>query len=278
MDKRISILGCGWLGLPLAKKLIANGWVVKGSTTKSAKLETLANIGVVPFLVQLYGPHSLIDPLFLDVDILFFNVPPGRNNSNQETILGSMAFLIEQIQRSSISQVIFISSTSVYTDVDKVISETDELQTDAFLYQAECLFTEAIGFQTTVIRYSGLFGPGRYPGRFLSGKLNLTNGMSPVNLIHLDDCIGIVEALLDQRLFGGLYNACAPTHPNRKQFYTLAATCANLPLPDFSHSLQKGKIINPIKIINALNYQFKHGDLMKWLLEFQAEDEGSQID
>lgn len=31
--KTISILGCGWLGLPLAKKLVENQWIVNGSTT-----------------------------------------------------------------------------------------------------------------------------------------------------------------------------------------------------------------------------------------------------
>jgi len=33
MNKRISILGTGWLGLPLAKALTEEGHILKGSTT-----------------------------------------------------------------------------------------------------------------------------------------------------------------------------------------------------------------------------------------------------
>ena len=42
---KISILGCGWLGLPLAKALIENGFSVKGSTTSTDKLTALENAG-----------------------------------------------------------------------------------------------------------------------------------------------------------------------------------------------------------------------------------------
>ena len=40
-NKKVSVLGCGWYGLALAKKLISLGYDVKGSTTSEAKLDTL---------------------------------------------------------------------------------------------------------------------------------------------------------------------------------------------------------------------------------------------
>ena len=43
---QVSILGCGWLGLPLAKALIGEGYTVKGSTTTPAKLNLLKEEGV----------------------------------------------------------------------------------------------------------------------------------------------------------------------------------------------------------------------------------------
>ena len=51
--KQISILGCGWLGLPLAKALLENGFLVKGSTTSVEKLSVLENSGIHPFLIAL---------------------------------------------------------------------------------------------------------------------------------------------------------------------------------------------------------------------------------
>jgi 3-hydroxyisobutyrate dehydrogenase-like beta-hydroxyacid dehydrogenase len=53
MGIKISILGCGWLGLPLAKSLLAKSYEVKGSTTSENKLEVLINAGILPFQIQL---------------------------------------------------------------------------------------------------------------------------------------------------------------------------------------------------------------------------------
>ena len=51
--KHISLLGCGWLGLPLAKALLTNDFYVKGSTTSEEKLSTLKSFGIDPFLIAL---------------------------------------------------------------------------------------------------------------------------------------------------------------------------------------------------------------------------------
>ena len=50
---KISILGCGWLGLPLAKALIGNGFSVNGSTTSIDKIGLLENAGITPFLIEI---------------------------------------------------------------------------------------------------------------------------------------------------------------------------------------------------------------------------------
>jgi 3-hydroxyisobutyrate dehydrogenase-like beta-hydroxyacid dehydrogenase len=49
----ISILGCGWLGLPLAKALLENGISINGSTTSIEKLSVLENSGIQPHLIAL---------------------------------------------------------------------------------------------------------------------------------------------------------------------------------------------------------------------------------
>ena len=56
---KISILGCGWLGLPLAKSLLSKGHEIKGSTTSESKLEMLKNAGILPFQIQL-EEHQII--------------------------------------------------------------------------------------------------------------------------------------------------------------------------------------------------------------------------
>jgi len=72
------------------------------------------------------------------------------------------------------------------------MTDTDGVDAESALYRSEQLFHENTNFQTTVIRLAGLIGPGRNPARFFAGKTNIPNGNAPVNLIHLDDCIGFI--------------------------------------------------------------------------------------
>ena len=108
----------------------------------------------------------------------------------------------------------FISSTSVYGDVCGMVDEdtlpSPETLSGEILVLAEKLFTSSNSFQTTVIRFGGLVGPGRDPGRFFAGKENISNGLAPVNLIHLDDCIGIGKEIIRKNFFP--YTSM-PVHP-----------------------------------------------------------------
>ena len=50
---KISILGCGWLGLPLAKALVNNDYLVSGSTTSEEKIAVLEKAKIEPFLLAI---------------------------------------------------------------------------------------------------------------------------------------------------------------------------------------------------------------------------------
>ena len=76
--QKISILGCGWLGTPLAEALIKNGCSVSGSTTSIEKISLLKNLGVEPFLLSVEGNTIKGDVLsFLKKSsVLIINIPP----------------------------------------------------------------------------------------------------------------------------------------------------------------------------------------------------------
>jgi nucleoside-diphosphate-sugar epimerase len=262
---KISVLGCGWLGFPLAEKLVVNGWKVRGSTTRNEKLSLLKEAGIEPYLLKFENQLDAFPPEFLNAAILFINVPPGKFAGAMAGFLQSLELLIAQIVVSPVREVIFISSTSVYPDEDIEMLESSRVNETNLLYQAEQLFVNTRKFRTTIIRFAGLVGPGRHPGRFLSGKTNIPRPFSPVNLIHLDDCVGIIVELLDKELLGGIYNACSPAHPSKKEFYTLSAQLTGLPLPEFTDEPAKGKSINSVKLVSLLNYQFIYPDLLEWL-------------
>ena len=75
---QISILGCGWLGFPLAKSLQKKGFIINGSTTTEEKISSLKNEGIHPFKINLF--ENKIDGdfnLFIEnSEILIVDIPP----------------------------------------------------------------------------------------------------------------------------------------------------------------------------------------------------------
>ena len=272
MINKIAVLGCGWLGLPLAKSLLAKSYFINGSTTSAEKLPTILSNGIAPFLVQLGSKLTGDDlQLFLNVDLLIINIPPGRSTNQADDYEAKISALTQEIQKSTIQKVIFISSTSVYPDNQTTVDERCNLinESDAAkrMIKAEEIIKSIPNIQSTVIRMAGLIGPNRHPGRFFAGKENIPAGLSPVNLIHLDDCIGIIETVIDKGLrqaqsdnweWNQTFNAVAPQHPTRKAYYHKKADILNLPLPTFAeNSESKGKIISSKKVETILGYSFQ---------------------
>ncbi len=266
MEKKIAILGCGWLGLPLAKSLLAYGYKVNGSTTSTEKLKELQSAGITAYHLN-FDPEargSLISEFF-DTEILILNIPPARRTDVIEWYTAQIHAIITQVKESSVKKVIFTSSTSVYPSVNGTVSEDDILVPDkssgVALLKVEDMLRQETAFETTVLRLAGLMGPGRHPGRFLAGKKNVANPDAPVNLIHLEDCIGIIKEIIHLEVWGEIFNCCADEHPSRRDFYSLAAKNLGLEPPEFNeHAGGDFKIVDNRKLRNQLNYYFRFSD------------------
>jgi nucleoside-diphosphate-sugar epimerase len=264
----ISIAGCGWYGFNLATTLVNKGIRVKGSTTTVEKLTKLSDSGIEPYLID-FSEKQSIPTDFFSCDILWIAIPPKTRSGNGESYLASINTLINESKRNGIKQVILISSTSVYADVNGEVNEQSPTNPDnlsgQIMLQAEELLKNETAFTTTIIRFAGLIGPNRDPGRFFGGKKDIPNGNAPVNLIHLTDCTGISCAIIDQKAFGHTYNACAPDHPTRKEFYTKATLRMGLPEPEFLDEKKDWKIISSLYIDQLLNYKYRVSSLIQWL-------------
>src|SRR5690606_24840937 len=168
--------------------------------------------------------------------------------------------IFQAASQGRVKQVILISSTGVFENSNKQFTELDIPQPDTdsgkALFAAESIAKEQNQITTTILRFGGLYGSGRNPGRFFSGKKNISNGLAPVNMIHLNDCLGISLAILDKKAFGRIYNACSPQHPTRADFYTMSAKKSGLELPEFIPELLNWKIIDSVNVQRYLNYEF----------------------
>jgi nucleoside-diphosphate-sugar epimerase len=269
MAQTISIVGCGWYGLSLAKALVEKGFIVKVTTTTADKLSLLKSTGIQPYLINVNTDTNSIQSDFFDCDILWICIPPKTRSGKGDEYLAGINTLITAAQQHNIKQVILISSTSVYADDNSEVNEltlpNPDTESGKIMLRAEDMLKQENTFTTTIIRFAGLFGPGRDPGRFFGGKKDIPNGNAPVNLIHLTDCIGLSFALLDKKVFGRTFNACTPDHPSKAAFYTKASVRMGLEKPEFLDEKKDWKIVSSLFADSVLNYPYQIRSLIDQL-------------
>jgi nucleoside-diphosphate-sugar epimerase len=260
---QISLLGCGWLGLPLAKALIKNGFLVKGSTTSESKLAILEELAIQPFLIALSEDKPIGDIAnFLEnSSLLIIDIPPKLRGTEKENFVSKIKNIIPFVEKSTIENVLFVSSTSVYGEAKQTISENTtpkpETESGKQLLEVESLLKSNPNFKTTILRFGGLIGEDRNPTKFMAGKVNIENPKTPINFIHQEDCIGIILKIIATDSWNETYNGVSPYHPTRENYYTQKASELGLPLPQFDHSKPSvGKLILSEKIEAVLGYTF----------------------
>jgi hypothetical protein len=82
-------------------------------------------------------------------------------------------------------------------------------------------------------------------------------------MVHLDDCLGVTEAVLRQDIHDALFNVCADEHPLRRVFYTQAARAQGLEPPTFNDAETDYKIVSNHAVRNRLGYTFQHPDPLR---------------
>ena len=250
--KNVSILGCGWLGKPLAVSLMNDGFYVKGSTTSEIKIQELESTGIESYLIDITEFEEF--DLFLASDILVIAITSKDIDAYER--------FIQQIENSSIQKVIFISSTSVYPVTNSVITE-ESTPLNTSLLEIENLFRDNTFFETTIIRFAGLFGPGRHPGSWFKNGKTIPQPNGFVNMIHLEDCIAIIHEIINQDCWNTIFNACSNDHLTRREFYTNARNSLGFEIPVFEENSQlKYKIISSKKLQKELGYQFIHDNML----------------
>ena len=262
----ISILGTGWLGLPLAKALIEAEHSVKGSVTRLEKMEQLQEAGITPYQIKVFteGVQGDLTSFLSSADILIIDIPPGLRSDTQADFIGKIGRIIDYVEKSPVEKVIFVSSSSVYEDREDLPEYTEEDQANGTseaarqLISSEKMLLKNEHFKTTVVRFAGLLGPGRHPVKYLAGKTGIKNPKAPVNLIRQEDCIEIILQIIKKDVWNITFNAAHPEHPAKEDYYTRTAKEQNLKPPEFDQNgVSKGKKISSVRLKEVLEFEFK---------------------
>jgi nucleoside-diphosphate-sugar epimerase len=253
LKRKIGILGCGWLGEPLGKNLIDLGNHVNGSTRSIERISQLKRSGILPFKIDISALSNNINSFF-DIEVLIITITSKSIDDFQN--------LIKVVEKSTVQHVLYISSTSVYDNSNSIVTENDSTN-DSNLAIIERLFIKNKNFKTTIIRFGGLFGYLRKPGNFVKPPRVLKNPEGYINLIHQDDCIGILSQIISKNVWGEIFNVCSSSHPKRKEFYQKEVFKLHGLKPEIEqNSLNNYKIISNEKLLKRLSYKFKYNDLL----------------
>lgn len=201
---RVGILGCGYVGLKLGSILAGKDHDVVGVRRSDEGLEAIENAGLQAVRGDVTDADSLAD--VPDVDWLVFAVSPTTSDveTTRAIHVGGMETVVDAFAERELppDRLIYTSTTGVYGDHDgawvdestSVASPTDKV---AAFIEAERLALDRapdLGIDGTVVRFAGLYGPGRWGfDRYLEGPV--TDGY--VNFVHRQDAAGAIAFLLE---------------------------------------------------------------------------------
>lgn len=245
---KITVIGCGWLGLPLSVNLILKGHHLFGSTTSLTKLDSLSSQGIHAFIYSEEHQFKVTESA-RDSDVVIVNFPPSKSPNYAQQI----EQLLNQFSRAT--KVIFTSSTSVYEEVDAIVNEQGRVNENHPVRLAEKIVLNSKR-PYCILRLSGLIGAGRHPIHFLQGRPNLTGGEAPVNLVHLKDVIMAIESIIAGNKWSCIFNVSYPSHPAKRTYYPMMADILELTPPIYLDDNTKGKEIDGNLITTELDFDY----------------------
>ena len=281
--KRISILGCGWLGFPLAIQLRGNPIIseIKGSTTSLSKLENFETNGIRGYLLDLnpeFQNDNALTKSFFESDSLIISLPPRLGKTKLGFYTRQIESIAQEIEKSPVKEIVFISSTGIYSDVNRIVRENDvllpEQSASPDMVAAENIIRSLRHERNiSILRLGGLLGYNRIPGKYVQGQKNMKTRLIPVNYIHRDDAVGIIVTILERGVLNETFNIVAPLHPTRGEVYETSCNQFGWEVPTFDQLVteQDFKIISADKFSSFYDYKFRFPDPLKFY--YSLEDE-----
>jgi nucleoside-diphosphate-sugar epimerase len=190
----VIILGLGFTGQRLAKRLLRHGREVSAGVRDVARFRELADKGLQVKELRLENPEVMRLPRQSTMAVM---IPPLAEPEN--------ANLRRTIQKLAPSRVVYVSSTGIYGDEIDVDSDTPAEPNDARgrLRLEEERWIASGQWESLILRSAAIYGPGRGVHAALrEGRLPRGAGAGIVSRIHVEDLAAIIEAGLFSHVIG----------------------------------------------------------------------------
>lgn len=239
-EKRILILGCGYVGLALARALTERGMQVTGTTRSESRFEEISAAGATPELADVTDPASLQRLAASEFDVVYDLVRPQRTGEDRFTTWGTRN-VAEVWSGRPLDALVYVSSTSVYgrrsgewTDEDTPVDPRSPL--GQARVEAESIYMRVHvrdGVPVRICRVPGIYGPGRtLRGRLETGAYRRVGDEELwVSRIHVDDLVDGLVAAWQRGSDGRIYLLCDDDPVTAGEYVKLTAELLALPLP-----------------------------------------------
>jgi nucleoside-diphosphate-sugar epimerase len=204
------IIGCGYAGLAIARRLAERGEAVYGTTRSDARMAEIRAIGALPLRYDA-GRGELPKALHERVDSVVITAGPSLQTGEDPT-----PGLLDALAGFSLRRLVYLSSTSVYGDCEgRVVDEETpcapaspagerRLAIERLLLERH----ERDGLPAVILRLPAIYGPGRdgLAGRIRAGRFRVVgDGASFGNRIHVHDLATAAVAALENAPPGRVY-------------------------------------------------------------------------
>lgn len=223
----VLVAGCGWLGTEVARRLLARGDRVTGIRRDPGRAGALAGLGVEPLALELAAPDAgrRLDGVEMDAVVACQAAGGEGVEAYRDAYVRANRTLLEAAERRG-AAFVYTGSTGVFgqrdgSDVDERTPPLPASPTAEVLVEAEGLVLGAAarGLRASLVRLSGLYGPGRVGivDRVRAGRLALGPGDGAwMNFCHLADAASFVIAALDRARPGAVHHGSDAAPPRRR--------------------------------------------------------------
>jgi nucleoside-diphosphate-sugar epimerase len=238
---RALVIGCGYLGRRVAAVWRSQGVPVSALTRTPRHAAILASEGIEPIIGDVLLPGTLRSLPAADVILYAVGYDRQAEASKRDVYVQGLANVLQRLG-PALRRLLYVSSTSVYgQDAGEWVDESSETNPESedgkIVLAAEEKVRQAYPRGVaSVLRFSGIYGPGRLLRRIesiRSGKPIVANPDGFSNLIHVDDGAMIVSRLAERSTVAATYLISDDRPVRRREYYSLLARLAGAQEPAF---------------------------------------------
>ena len=254
MHQDVLIVGCGDIGLRVARILQTSSCEVTGLTRAAKGAERLRRARVEPVIGDLDDAESLAE-LPTGGKLVFYLAPPPGGGP----VDGRMRNFCAAVGGEKVpGKVVYMSTSGVYGDCGgaRVTEETPvNPQTSRAQRRVDAEMTllewgRANKVPVVILRVTGIYGPGRLPlARLQQGHPVLNEKESPpTNRIHADDLAAVCVAAAEKAADGEIFNVSDGQSGTMTGYFNAIADLLELPRPQQVSMAEANQVMTPMML------------------------------